>query len=291
VTLPRVWSGRRRGSGVAGHSATRVWQNPRLAGARRTGQGQTRPTRRNPLFTPILRAIGQLDDPALLGVLVKTVLLSLLCFAGLAAGGVWLLHHLLGPDGALGALGLSPDGVPALLLGWTAGALGGLAAIISALWLFLPLAVVIASLFMEPVCRAVERRWYPALPPARGAGIWPQLWEGVAIGLQVLALSLVSLLIALLVPVVGQVAGWAITAWAIGRGLFTAVAMRRMTRREALWAYRSRRFDVLVQAAVLTVAGTVPLANFLLPVLGPAAMVHVLLRAPRNGGRPDESWG
>ena len=243
------------------------------------------------LFTPILRAIGQLDDPTLLGVLVKTLILSLLCFAGLAAGGFWLLHHLFGPGGVLDGLNGVLGNVPALVLGWTAGALGGLLAVISALWLFLPLAVVIASLFMEPVCRAVERRWYPGLPPARGAGLWPQIWEGLVIGMQVLLLSVVSLVIALLVPVVGQVLGYVITAWAIGRGLFTAVAMRRMPRREALWAYRSRRFDVLVQAAVLTVAGTLPLLNFLLPVLGPAAMVHVLLRTPLNARHKTETWG
>ncbi len=264
----------------------------RLAGARQTGQGRlVRSSGENRLFTPILRAIGQLDDPALLGVLLKTLVLSVLCFGGLAAGGFWLLHHLFGPGGALDGLDGVLGNVPALVLGWTAGALGGLLAVIGALWLFLPLAVVIASLFMEPVCRAVERRWYPGLPPAQGAGIWPQLWEGLVIGMQVLALSVLSLVIALLVPGLGQILGWAITAWAIGRGLFAAVAMRRMSRREALWAYRSRRFDVLVQAAVLTVAGTLPLLNFLLPVLGPAAMVHVLLRARAGGPREVESWG
>ncbi len=247
--------------------------------------------RRNLLFTPITRAIGQLDDPALLGVLLKTLALSLLCFAGLAAGGFWLLHHLFGPGGALDGLDGVLGNIPATVLGWTAGALGGALAIIGALWLFLPLAVVIASLFMEPVCRAVERRWYPGLPPARGAGLWPQLWEALVISMQVLALSVVSLVIALLVPGVGQILGWVITAWAIGRGLFAAVAMRRMTRRQALLAYRSRRFDVLAQGAVLTVAGTLPLVNFLLPVLGPAAMVHVLLRARPGAGANSESWG
>jgi uncharacterized protein involved in cysteine biosynthesis len=91
------------------------------------------------------------------------------------------------------------------------------------------------------------------------------------------------------------VLGWAITAWAIGRGLFVSVALRRLDRRQARAAYRAQRWDVLVQGGLLTLAGTLPLANFLLPVLGPACMVHVLLRgavwpAGRLGdGR--ESWG
>jgi uncharacterized protein involved in cysteine biosynthesis len=218
-------------------------------------------------------------------VLLKTLLLSVLCFAALAAGGFWLLHHLLAPGGVLDWVSGTLGSVPAMVLGYTAGVAGSLLAVVSALWLFLPVAVVIASLFMEPVCRAVERRWYPGLPPAQGAGLWPQLWEGFVIGMQVLGLSLFSLIISLLVPGIGAVLGWVITAWAIGRGLFTTVAMRRLTRREALAAYRVRRTGVLVQGAVLTLAGTLPLINFLLPVLGPAVMVHTLLM----GARP-QAW-
>ena len=210
----------------------------------------------------------------MLGVLAKTVVISLVCFAAIATGTFWLVHHWLGPHA---------------VLGWIAGALGGVLALISALWLFLPLAVVIGSLFMEPVCAAVERRWYPALPPAAGGGLLSALWEGVIIGLRVLLLSLVSLAISLALPGVGHVLGWAITAWALGRGLFTAVAMRRMDRRQALAAYRARRWDVLIQGAALTAAGTLPLANLLLPVLGTAAMVHVLMIGTAAERR--ESWG
>ena len=234
-------------------------------------------TRRGaPLFSPITRAIGQLDDPALLGVLAKTIVISLVCFAGIATGTFWLVHHWLGPHAALG---------------WIAGALGGMLALISALWLFLPLAVVIASWFMEPVCAAVERRWYRGLPPAPGGRVLAQLWEGVIIGLRVLVLSLISLAVSLAIPGAGHVLGWAITAWALGRGLFTAVAMRRMDRRQAIAAYRARRWAVLVQGAALTAAGTLPLADLLLPVLGPAAMVHVLMMARAQPGAPRESWG
>ena len=205
--------------------------------------------------------------------LLKTVALSLLCFAGIATGTFWLIHHWIGPHAALG---------------WIAGALGSVLALISALWLFLPLAVVIASLFMAPVCQAVERRWYPDLPPPVGAHAMAQLWEGIIVGLRVLLLSLISLAVSLVIPGAGHVLGWAITAWALGRGLFTGVAMRRMDRRQALAAYRARRLEVLVQGAALTAVGTLPLADLLLPVLGPAAMVHVLLSGRLAGWVADE---
>ena len=213
------------------------------------------------LFTPILRAFGQLDDPALLLVLVQSVVLSALCFGALAAGGFWLVHHFVADQGVLGDL---------------ASSVGGFAALVAALYLFVPIAVVIAGLFLTPICRAVERRWYPGLPPPIGASMLSQTWAGLAIALRVSVLSLLSLLVSVFIPGPGQVLGWVVTAWALGRGLFAAVAMRRMSRREADQLYIHRRGAVFVQGAALALGSVVPLLNLLLPLLGPAAMVHLV---------------
>jgi uncharacterized protein involved in cysteine biosynthesis len=83
--------------------------------------------------------------------------------------------------------------------------------------------------------------------------------------------------------------GWAITAWALGRGLFMPVAMRRLSREEANDLYLRNRALVLVQGAALALAGYFPLANLLVPVLGPATMVHAYMRARSVPSR--ESWG
>jgi uncharacterized protein involved in cysteine biosynthesis len=200
-------------------------------------------------------------------VLLETVLLSALCFAGLAAGAVWLMHALVAND----------------TLGWVVGAVSGAVSLLGALWLFVPIAMVIAGLFMDPVCRAVERRWYPGLSPAQPAHIAARIWDGVVLGLQVLALDVISLLLA---PTgIGFAVGWLITAWAVGRGLFMAVAMRRMTRPAALRAYRMQRLFVLFQGVALTLGGSLPLLNLLLPIVGPAAMVHVLEGLRGDAGR------
>ena len=220
------------------------------------------------MFSPFLRAVEQFDDPAFLGVLLKSFLVSAICFVALTAGSVYGLHHVLAPHG---------------WLAWIAGLLGGLAALDSALWLFLPLAVLIAYAFMEPVCRAVERRWYPGLAASPGANLVSQLWDGLAVALQVLLLNCLALVLALLLPGIGLVLGWAITAWALGRGLFVAVAMRRMSRRDATDLYRRHRGEVLLQGGALAIAAVVPLANLLLPVLGPACMVHVLMQRESVG--------
>ena len=227
------------------------------------------------MFSPLARAIAQLDDPAIFKILVASLALSAASFAALGTAAGWGLHHALAAHS---------------WLAWLAGALGGFAVLASALWLFLPAAVLIASLFMEPVCRAVERRWYPGLAAPHGARLGAQLWDAALVALLVGAMSLLSLVLALVLPGLGLALGWAITAWALGRGLFVAVAMRRMDRPAAHALYRRHRGAVLLQGAALALSAYVPLANLLVPVLGSACMVHVLMGQAATVRVP-ESWG
>jgi uncharacterized protein involved in cysteine biosynthesis len=114
-----------------------------------------------------------------------------------------------------------------------------------------------------------------------------QAWDGIAVALRVLLLSVVALVLALLIPGVGLVLGWFISAYAIGRGLFVAVAMRRMPRDAAESLYTARRTSVLLTGGVLATATYVPFVNLLIPVIGVAAMVHVLDAAMSNAGTPN----
>ena len=222
------------------------------------------------MLTPMLRALEQLDDPIFLGVLLRSLALSVLAFVALVFGSFWAVQTLLNQPG---------------WLGWAAGVFGSLAAIMLAFVSFVPVALLIATLYLDRVSAAVERRFYPFLPKPEGAHVAVQAWDGVALGAKVLAWQAVALVAALVLPGPGLIIGWALTAWAIGRGLFVAVAMRRMSRLAAIELYRRRRVAVLVQGGILALASTIPLLNLLVPVLGVAALTHVLdtgLAAPEG---------
>jgi CysZ protein len=229
------------------------------------------------------RALAQLDDPAIARVLLQSLALSAVAFAALFFGGVYGLHAALAGHGGWA---------------WLAGIAGGAGAVVLALFLFLPLAVLIATLFIDPVAAAVERRFYAGLETPRGAALPVQAWDGIVLSLQVLALELVALVVALLLPGPGFVLGWLINAWALGRGFFVAVAMRRMSREKAVTLYGQRRGLVLIQGGVLAGIGSLPLLNLLVPVLATAAMTHVLhagdappqMRTTTSGGG-EKSWG
>ncbi len=222
------------------------------------------------LLGPLARAVAQLRDPVFLGVVWRSVAWSALCFIGIFAGAVWAVHHLFGVQGAWR---------------WLADLLSGIGTALLALWLFLPVAAVIGTLYIDRVAVAVERRYYPALPPARGAPVAVQVWDGVAVGARILLMNVVALALALLIPGIGLALAWAIAGFAIGRGLFVAVAMRRMSRPEAESAYRQRRPVVLAQGGLMALASYVPLLNLLLPVIATAVMVHVLDDALASAGR------
>jgi uncharacterized protein involved in cysteine biosynthesis len=215
------------------------------------------------LLSPLARALAQLDDPAFLGVLWRSLAWSAVCFLVLLIGAIWGVQHVLAGHA---------------VWAWLAGILSGLGAALLAFWLFLPIAAVIGTLFLERIARAVERRFYPALAPAQGAPAAVQAWDGLAVGGRILLLNVLALVLALLIPGIGLLIAWAIGAYAIGRGLFVAVAMRRMSRPEAQALYHRRRVAVLAQGGILALAGYIPLLNLLIPVIGTAAMVHILDR-------------
>lgn len=208
-------------------------------------------------------AFAQLDDPVFVRVTVRGVLLAGALFAALAVGCAWELASLAGQH---------------LWLAWLAGALGGVGALLLATWLFVPVAIGMAALFTDQVAAAVERRFYPGLPPARPAPLADQAWDGVLLGLQVLVLNGIGLVLALGSAGLGLAVGWLVAGWAVGRGLFVAVAMRRMGRAEARRLYASQHLAIIATGILVALAATVPLLNLFVPVLGVAAMVHLLNR-------------
>ena len=213
------------------------------------------------LFAPVGKSLSQIDDPVFIGVILRGLVWSAVCLAGLHMLLLWAVRHFVHFHG---------------VLAWAAGAASFVVASILAAWLFLPLAAAIGLFYLDRIARAVEARFYPFLPPPAGESLALQAWDGVVVGLKVLGLNILALVLAVMLPVVGWFLGWAIAAYAMGRGLFVAVAMRRMPRPEAESVYRAWRGSVIAQGAILAVAAYIPIVNLMIPVIGTAAMVHLL---------------
>ncbi|HEY8610699.1 MAG TPA: EI24 domain-containing protein [Roseomonas sp.] len=215
------------------------------------------------MIASLVMPFDQIFDRGFRGPLLKGVLGAVLALGALIALADWAVMSLAGGSGWLAT---------------AAGVLGGVAGVFAAFWLFVPFALAIAGLFLDETAAAVERRHYPGLPEARGASLAAQGVFNVTLALKVLALNLVLLPVALLLPLLGGLLLWLVAAISLGHGLFEGVAQRRMPVAEARVLRKRREFSVLAVGAVLAALALLPFANLLVPVLGTAAMTHLLHR-------------
>ncbi|MBC9177566.1 EI24 domain-containing protein [Pseudoroseomonas ludipueritiae] len=216
----------------------------------------------------LLLPFQQITDPAFRWPLLKGLGGALLAFLALIGLADWGVASLVGGEGWLATV---------------AGLFGGLLVLISAVWLFVPVALAIAGLFLDEVAAAVEHRHYPSLTPAEGSGLHQQIWAGLKLGLKMLGLTLLIMPLAFFLPPLGAVAFWAVAAVSLGFGLFDGVAQRRMSVEQSHQLRHRMRWSVLAVGAALAALSLVPFANLLVPVLGTAAMTHLLHRRRSAG--------
>ncbi|MBL8754212.1 MAG: EI24 domain-containing protein [Planctomycetes bacterium] len=206
------------------------------------------------------KAFAQLDDPRVLRVLGYSVLLSLGCFALL-----WL---------GMGVLLAVTNLVTFGWLEWVLDLLGWAVTLVVT-WLFFPLvASAFVALFLERIAVAVELRHWPSLPKAPGLPLGEAVQSAVRF-LLLLALVNVALLAVLVVlPPLWPLAWCVGNGFLLGREYFDLVALRRLGR-ERVRALRERHSgELLAMGCLAAFLATLPLVNFLVPVVLTAAMVH-----------------
>ncbi|MXO51863.1 hypothetical protein GRI42_11180 [Erythrobacter gaetbuli] len=217
-------------------------------------------------------SLSQLSDPAIVKVLVKSVLVTLAIFAVLGIGlwaaldsaiETWLATNM--PEDYSDTLAA----VAALTIGLVAGWL-----------LFRIVALFVLQFYADEIVRAVEARHYPHAAKVAGLPFREELGNSLRSALRAVLVNLVALpfAIALLVTGIGTaVLFWAVNGWLLGRELQDMVWLR----------HRSDKAEIAPMSAGQrlllggTVAGImlVPFANLLAPVLGAASATHMVHRA------------
>jgi len=232
------------------------------------------------MFAALGLSLAQLGDPRILKVLAKSILLTLLIFAGGAALLGWLMT------------GTNPCGWGPLWGECTVGESGGLAvsllfAVLGLWFLFPAVAMGVMGIFSDDVVEAVEDRHYPEAAKTARA---PTFAEGAAMGLRSFARIVLWNLLALPGYILLMVTGigpfllfFAVNAFALGRDLGEMVGFRHHRGddlRRWLAATRGRR---ALLGLFVTFLFMIPFANLLAPVIGAAMATHLLQ------GRRDEA--
>lgn len=223
------------------------------------------------MLDALFLSIRQLGDKRILGVFVKSMLLTLAIFVALGAV-LWF-----GVDALVDRYFDAGDSIASLI---AAAAL--LLAALGAWLLFRAIAVAVIGVFADEVVHAVEAKHYPdRFAAARDLSFARSLGMGVKSAARALLVNLVlaPLYVILLVTGVGTaLAFFLVNAWLLGRDLGDMVAVRHLPAADlARWrgATRLSRFTL---GAAGTALFFVPFVNFVAPVLGAAMATHLFHR-------------
>jgi CysZ protein len=210
-------------------------------------------------------ATSDLFEARLLRYVGLAALLGVLVFVGVWFGLEALVTVFAGEEGAWPTA-----------LAW----LGALVTVVLAWFLFPGVMSACASLFLDRVAAAVERRHYPWLGQAPGLPWTTALGVSLRfLGLLLLVylvLFALTLVAVVLLPPLSAV-GWIVgTGWLLGLEYFELVALRWLTPKKAK-ALRARHGgELLAIGIVLAFLFTVPFVNLAVPVWATAWMVHRL---------------
>ncbi|MFZ5964189.1 EI24 domain-containing protein [Thalassococcus sp. BH17M4-6] len=224
------------------------------------------------IFGSFFSALGQIGDPRFRKVLLLGIGLTFALLVLFYAGFLWLLSSLFGDEVTVPLVGevtwLND------LLTW--GSFGVM--MLLSIFLMVPVASAITSMFLEEVAQAVEDRHYPHLPPAQkvpfGDAVRDTLnFLGVLIGANLLALIAYAFF-----PPFSPLIFWGLNGFLLGREYFTLAAMRRVGRDGAKAMRRDNLGTIWIAGILMAMPLSVPLVNLLIPILGAATFTHLFHR-------------
>lgn len=217
------------------------------------------------LPTALARATGQLTDPAILRVLVKSVLVTLVAFAALGVA-AWAAL-----DQSITQFSMDYSEEIAALIAAVLVIIGG--------WLlFRIVALAVVQFFADEIVMAVERRHYPgAHAIARDLTFQESLREGLKGLGRALAANLLALPVALMLLITGigtVLLFWVVNAWLLGRELQDIAWLRHRAHPDENQPL-SKLTRFLLGGAIAALFA-VPFLNLLAPVIGTAAATHLV---------------
>lgn len=224
------------------------------------------------MIAALILSLAQLGDRAILRVLFRALLVTMLLF-GLAGWGIFAVVGRIETTGW-------PGWLQAL---WTGGADGAAAIVLTLLlmWLsFTGIATGVTAMWLDEIIAAVEVRYYPEAR-ATPLGLRRQFGLGLAAGLRVLlwnALFLPAYLLLLVTGIGPLLLFVAVNGWLLGREYLEAVAVRHLPAAEADGWARSQGWDRWGTGLVTAGLFALPLTGLIAPVIGAAFATHMFHR-------------
>jgi CysZ protein len=213
------------------------------------------------MFASARKALGMIFEPAFLGVVFRSLLLTLLLF-GLAFAAVQYGLQLLPPS-------------PWHWLNSAVDIIAPVLVVVALLFFGAPVAAMFASLFLNGVAKRVEAKYYPADTTAAGAPFLSYLFVGLRLAAEVIVVTVALLPADVMLPTPGSLATLLADGWLLGREFFELAALRHLSRAETDSMRKRHATGILGAGIVIALLSMIPVVNFFAPLFGVAFMVHV----------------
>ncbi|MFD0911617.1 EI24 domain-containing protein [Ruegeria arenilitoris] len=231
------------------------------------------------ILNAFFAALGQLGDARFRSVLLRGVGLTIVLLVVACVLAIWGINALSGQEISLPFVGDVP---------WLNDVLnysGIFLVLILPVFLMVPVASAITSMFLDEVAQAVEDRHYPNLPPVPSVPIWDALLDSLGfLGVLIVANVMALVLYALFTPLAPFIF-WGMNGFLLGREYFTLAAMRRIGR-DGARALRARHAGTIwVAGTLMAIPLSIPLVNLVIPIIGAATFTHIFHGLSRQAER------
>ena len=196
------------------------------------------------ILTAFFKAVSQLPDQRFRSVLWRGIGLTIALLIGIYAALLWLIEWLTAEPITLPGVGeITWLGD---LLSW--GSLG--VVIILSMFLMVPLASAITSLFLDEVAQAVEDKHFPSLPDVPRVSFWDGLRDTVNFLGVLIAANIFAIILYAIFPFAAFFIFYALNGFLLGREYFQLAAMRRIGRAGAKELGKQHRAKIWLEAAL-----------------------------------------
>jgi len=143
------------------------------------------------------------------------------------------------------------------------------------IFLMIPVASAITSLFLDEVADAVEDKHYPELPDVPRVSFSEGLKDSVNFLGVLIAANIFALVLYAIFPPFSLFIFWGLNGFLLGREYFQLVAMRRVGRAEAKRMRKKHMGTIWLAGTLMAMPLVVPLLNLVIPILGAATFTHL----------------
>lgn len=228
------------------------------------------------ILTSFLKALAQLPDPRFRSVLWRGIALTIALLVGLYAGLLWLVEWLTAAPITLPGVGeVTWIGD---LLSW--GSLG--LVLVLSIFLMVPVASAITSLFLDEVAQAVEDVHFPNLPAVPSVSFSDGLRDTVNFLGALIAANIAAVITYVIFPFAAFFIFYALNGFLLGREYFQLAAMRRIGRAAAKDLRKAHQGKIWLAGCLMAVPMSFPLINLVIPILGAATFTHLYHAVSRD---------